>query len=242
MRRLKIPVLLTVVLCGTTVLRADDPVFSLTLRGSYTTTSKVFFNPNGSTEDLRGQYFSLDGIFGAGLEARYQLPVEGFFVTLSGEYFSKIREQDQILGFAGSGERFPVVDGFDFVPIEFGLHTYIPLGTETARLSMGGGLGVYIGKRVLRVAGVDAVAQNSAVGVGIHISSGFEYRVYPGILLRGEMKFRDPELKTVNKYTKQSADLDGDGSPDLVFPPNEVPGRINIDGFTFSAGVVVELF
>jgi len=239
MRRLRVLALFTVVLFGTTVLQADDNIFSVILRGSYTTSSKVFFNPNASTEELRGQFFQLDGITGWGAEVRYRFPGETFFLTLSADYFSKTREQDQIIGFVGPERRFPVADGFTLIPVELGVYTYIPLGSETMRLSMGGGLGVYYGKRILRVAEVDAVMQNSPINLGIHISSGVEYQVYPGILLRGDMKFRDPELKTVNRYTQDRTTYDG---VDLAFPRNDISGRVNINGLTFSFGVVVELF
>jgi len=238
MRRLWTTAMLAVVLSGTTALQAGDKNLSAILRGNYTTSSKIFFSPNAATEELRNQYFELEGVLGFGVELRYQWPGESFFFTLSADYLSKVREQEQFVAFAGPQTRYPVVDGFFLIPVEFGVHTYIPLGSETVRFSMGGGVSVYYGERIFRVADVDVAMQNRPIGVGIHIASGFEYRLVSGILLRGDMKFRDPELKTVSRYTQAETTYDGNR---LSFPLNDISGRINVNGMTFSLGVVVEI-
>jgi len=222
----------------TTTLSAGEKNLSAILRGNYTTTSKVFFSPNAATQEQRGQYFELEGIAGGGVELRYHWPGESFFLSFSIDYLTKSREQLQPVVFAPQ-RRVPVTEGLRLIPVELGVHTFIPLGSETMRLSMGGGISAYAGERILRVARVDAAMQNKPLKVGIHIASGFEYQVYSGLWLRGDMKFRDPELRTASRFTQSEAEYEGLIIP---LPQGELSSRINVDGLAFSLGVVVELF
>ncbi len=228
-----------VILEGTTTARAGDKNLTVILRGNYTTSSKIFFNPDAVNQEQRSQYFQLDGVSGGGIELRYRWPAESFFLSLSVDYLSKKRDQQELVGFAGSSRLLPVTEGFYLLPVEFGVHTYIPLGLESLRMSMGGGIGAYYGAYVLRVAGVDAAMQNNPVKLGIHIVSGFEYQVLSGMWLRGDMRFRAPELKTISRYTQERAQYDG---IDITFPRSDISTKISVDGMTFSLGVVVELF
>ncbi|MGH2567888.1 MAG: hypothetical protein ACRDGA_06075 [Bacteroidota bacterium] len=225
-------------LLPTTTLSAGEKSFSAILRGNYTTTSKVFFAPNAPSQEQRGQYFELEGITGAGAELRYHWPGESFFLSLSVDYLVKSREQRQPVAYAPQ-YRVPVVEGLRLVPVELGVHTFIPLGSETMRLSMGGGISAYYGERILRVAHVEAAMQNKPMKVGIHIASGFEYRIIPGLWLRGDMKFRDPELRTASRFTQSEVEYEGIVVP---LPQNELSSRINVDGLAFSLGVVIEVW
>ena len=221
-----------------TAAHAGDKNLSLILRGNYTTSSKLFINPDAPSEDQRSQYAQFDGVTGGGVELRYHWFAENLFFTLSIDYLTKRQQQDQLVAFAGTSNRVPVSDGFYCIPVELGVHTYIPLGSDLIRMSMGGGVGAYYGSRVLRVADVEAARQNSPLKIGIHIVSGFEYRVLPGLWLRGDMRFRDPELKTVNHFTQQSTEYN---NVTVTFPRSDFSSKINLDGLTFSVGIMVEL-
>lgn len=227
-----------VVLEGTTA-RAGDKNLSVILRGNYTTTSKIFFNPDAVSEEQRSQYFELEGVAGGGVELRCRWPGENFFLSLSVDYLSKVREEQQLIAFAGSSRRLPVSEGFYLIPVELAVHAYIPLGSESLRMSMGGGIGAYYGARMLRVADVDAAMQNHPVKFGIHVVSGFEYQVLFGVWLRGDMRFRDPELKTISRFTQEQTVYNGSV---VTFPRSDLSSKINVDGMTFSLGVMVELF
>jgi hypothetical protein len=229
---------LCVLLLTASSLHAGEKNVAAILRGTYTTTSKTFFNPDAAAEEQRSQYVQLDGIIGGGIELRYRFPGENVFLTLSVDDLSKVQERLQLVAFAPS-RRLPVTEGVRLIPVELGLHTFIPLGSETMRLSMGGGIGAYFGERVLRVAGVDAETRNRPMHIGIHIASGFEYLLLSGVWVRGDMKFRDPELRTVSRFTQEQTQYE---SVLIVFPQNEFSSRINVNGMAFSLGVVVELF
>lgn len=218
-------------------LHASDKNLSFILRGTYTTSSRIFGNPDASTEEQRAQFSQLDGITGGGITLRYRWPGEQFFFTLSVDFLSQVQERNQFLSFSPS-RRLPVTEGLRLVPVEIGMHTYIPIGSESMRFSMGGGIGMYAGERILRVAGVEAAMQNNPVRFGIHVSSGIEYRVLPGVWLHGEMKFRDPEFRAVSRFTQERTVFEG---TTITFPQNEFSSRVNVNGMAFSFGVAVEL-
>ncbi len=238
MKRFWIIVASNAVVLSTTTVSAGDKLFTAILRGNYTTSSKIFFSPDAPTAEQRAQFVQLEGIAGGGLELRYHWPGESFFFSLSVDYLSKSHEQMQEVAFAPL-LRVPLTEGFHLIPVELGLHTFIPLGSENMRLSMGGGIGAYYGGRILRVAGVDAAMQNKPVKIGIHIASGFEYQVLPGIWVRGDMRFRDPELRTVNHFSEERT-LYNDA--EILFPRGNLTSRIDVNGMTFSLGMVVEFW
>jgi hypothetical protein len=213
--------------------------FSVAALGGYTTTSKVFYNPDSPSSDIRSQYTSVDNIYGGGLELRVGRSDYSFFLALKVEYLSKLQDQIQPVAYAGPPIPAPVKDGFRLIPVELGVNMYIPLGTELARLSMGGGIGAYYGKRILSVAGVDAPQVNDPVGIGIHVESSFDYRVLRGVAVRGEMRFRDPEVTTENQFQEKSAVYNGKTIP---FPTSPFRTRINVNGLMFGLGIVVDLF
>ena len=49
---------------------AGERPFTVELRGSYTTTSKVFFNPDAASAFERNRFFEVDDIFGFGVDIR----------------------------------------------------------------------------------------------------------------------------------------------------------------------------
>lgn len=218
-------------------LHANEKNLTLILRGTYTTSSRIFLNPDASTEEQRAQFSQLDGITGGGIELRYRWPGEQFFFTLSVDLLSQSQERNQFLSFSPS-RRLPVTEGLRLMPVELGMHTYIPLGSETIRFSMGGGIGMYTGERLLRVAGVEAAMQNNPIRFGIHVSSGVEYRLLSGMWLRGEMKFRDPEFRAISRFTQERTVFEG---TTITFPQNEFSSRVNVNGMVFSFGIAVEL-
>ncbi len=211
---------------------------SVAAKANYTTTSRVFNNPDSPSNDLRSQYVALDNVYGAGVELRFKRPDDNFFISLSVEYLSKHQDQVQSVAFVGPPRRAPVIDGFRLIPVEIGANVFIPLGSEKVQISMGGGVGLYYGTRILSVAGVDAPQQNKPVGYGIHVESSFDYRVIPRVAVRGEMRFRDPEVITENRFNKPVVVYNGSNIP---LPADAFRTRINVNGLSFGLGVVLDI-
>lgn len=212
---------------------------SIVARGNYITSSKLFFNPDAATDDLRSQYITVDDMFGGGLEVRVRVQDANVFLTLSADYVSKIRDESQLLVIGGSLRRLPATEGVRFIPMEFGINTYVPVGSNDIKLTMGGGVGAYYAIRTLTVAGVGVRISNTPIGYGIHVSTGVEYRLNPIIAFRMEMKFRDPEVVNESSFEQESTNYDGSV---IVFPQNPFRTKIQVDGLSLSLGVMVEIF
>ena len=135
--------------------------------------------------------------------------------------------------------RVPTEEGYLVVPVELGMQVYIPVGSRSWRLSMGGGIGGYYSERIFSIAGARAVPVGSRMGFGIHVAINTEYRFTPGIAVTASMKFRDPEIDVNNRFTSSSVIYN---NVPLPLPQNDIHSRVNIDGLTLGLGVLVEIF
>jgi hypothetical protein len=239
MRRVFPSIIAILVLAGILPAQTNERILSVAFRGTYTTSSKVFDNPDAASTDMRGQYVALDNIYGTGVELRVNIPGHSVALSIAAEYLFKQDESGQLVGFTTPPRRLTVREGFRLIPIELGAQIPLPVGFETVRLSIGGGIGVYFGSRILDVAGAEAVQQNKPVSYGIHVETNFDYQIIPRLYARVEMRFRDPEFTTESKFEKQVTQANGV----LVFLPQEpFRARINVNGLTFGAGLVFDLF
>ncbi len=229
---------LLVLLCQISAV-AQEHQFSFTLRGGYTTTSKIFSNPDAPDPELRGQYTGIDNIYAPGFEIRWLIPGQPVAITLEAEYISKSQEEIQLVGFVNPPRAVPVKEGVRLVPIELGGLILVPLGSDRVRLTMGGGLGMYIGQRSLMVAGVEATQQNKPVSYGIHVESSFDYRITPKLFARLDMRFRDPEYTTESRFQREATQY---GGVLVILPHDPFRAKININGLNFGLGVGIEMF
>lgn len=239
MRRSILSIAAIVMLLGQFSARSQEHLLSFTLRGGYTTTSKVFYNPDSPSPNLRGQYNSIDNLYGLGFELRWVIPNYSAGLTLAAEYLSKSDEKTQLVGFTNPLRAIPVKEGFRLIPIEIGALIFVPLGSDRVRLSMGGGLGAYIGTRYLTIAGVEAAQQNKSVSYGIHVETSFDYRISPKLFARAEMRFRDPEFTTESQFSQEATQS---GGVLVLLPRDPFRARINVNGMNFGVGFGIELF
>jgi len=105
---------------------ASDKRFSIALKGSLTTGSQLFPNPNSSDVFQRAQFFSLKDIWGYGIEARYRFPETDLAIGLSADYL-RIVESSSV---RRSGFQIPVDDGYRVIPVELTGYFLIPLSGE----------------------------------------------------------------------------------------------------------------
>lgn len=218
---------------------AQEHQFSLTLRGGYTTTSKIFYNPDSPSPDLRGQYTGIDNIYAPGIELRWMIPGYSIAISIAAEYITKYDEEIQLVGFLNPPRALPVKEGLRLVPIELGGLTFIPLGSDKVRLTMGGGLGMYIGQRSLTIAGVEASQQNKPISFGIHVETSFDYRITPRLFARLDMRFRDPEFTTESRFQQEATQY---GGVLVLLPRDPFRAKINVNGLNFGLGMGIELF
>ena len=208
---------------------AQENLYSVAVSSSYTTTAKLFYNPNDPSDYNRSQFSPLDDIFGFGIEVRRTF--EGSIVQIgaSVEYISK-RERFFDTNTSPFVQGY---DGFTAFPIEITGYVMIPFNSETANMYIGGGAGAYIGRRNYEYGGVASQTIAQQLGYGIHILTGFEYALRPAVVLLGELKFRDLQFESTNVFSSRAG----------FTPPYSGPftSRFSIDGMTMKVALAVRL-
>ncbi len=239
MRRSVVSIAAVLMLFGQFRAEAQEQQFSFTLRGGYTTTSKIFYNPDSPFPDLRGQFTGIDNIYAPGFELRWMIPGHPIALSFAAEYLSKFDEEVQLVGFLNPPRALPVKEGVRLIPVEVGALIFIPLGSDKVRLTMGGGLGMYIGRRFLTIAGVEATQQNQPISFGIHVETSFDYRITQGVFARLDMRFRDPEYTTESRFHQEATQY---GGVLILLPRDPFRAKINVNGLNFGLGLGFEIF
>lgn len=216
-------------------LTAGDKNFSIALKGSLTTGSQLFPNPNSTSAVQRAEFFSLKSIWGYGVEVRYRFPETDLAVGISADYLRITEPQNPISG--PNGMRAPVQDGYRVIPLEVTGYFIIPISGETFGVYMGGGAGTYFGRRIYRIGNTEARTVDAGNGFGIHVLSGISWRLADFISLNAEMKFRDLQFNSTNQFSS-SPILYGSLPVQVSTQPFE--SRVHTDGMIFQFGAVID--
>ncbi len=126
-----------------------------------------------------------------------------------------------------------VKDGFELIPIELSIFYFLPFSTEDFKFFMGGGIGVYTGKRTREFGTAKFIDVNSDLGYGIQVGVGMDYMILNNISVRGELRFRDPDFRITNKYDTNIVVYEG---RTFTINQSEIPSKLNLDGITFRLG------
>jgi opacity protein-like surface antigen len=216
--------------------RADAGEFSIAPAGSYTTSTRFLYDvglPDFSSSD---RYFSLN--FGLGVDIRYNLNFNDVYLGISAEEIRAIESSFNALRTNGELYFVPYQEGYIVYPIEVSGYFILPFSTDFFKVYVGGGVGEYFGERMYSVAGVTAPTINSPSGFGIHVSAGTDIRLAPFIAIRAEMKFRDPQFDSENKFEQSKVQYE-----DISIKLDQTPTttRINLNGITYCVGFVFTL-
>jgi hypothetical protein len=237
MKSLSIKILLSACLfiLGVFDVYTQDRIRTFSVKGLYTSSSRLFPSPEAADEIARSRYNSLDHIFGYGADVRYGIPslslILGFtveYLQKTGDFFTRYEIDDETF-------HVPTIDGYHIIPIELTGYFLIPVSSERFQFYIGGGAGVYLGRRMYEIGGARSESLERSIYPGIHVVSGIDYYFHRRIGIRGEMKFRDPDIETRNRFTQNSIIYNGET---FNLPDEEVPSRINVDGITFSLSLV----
>jgi len=101
---------------------------------------------------------------------------------------------------------------------------------------MGGGVGYYRGEFVRKFSEVELEVLQRKIAIGIHVSTSMDYIIHKNLSARFEMKFRNPQYTVISKYTKTEIKYQG---TTIQLPEDSFDTKIDIDGLTFSLGLVV---
>lgn len=212
--------------------------FTLTVGAGYGTASRMIPYPRVSDFDLREADVSLGSFLFPQIAVGYSFTddIEG---VLSLEYASKTSEFYGQTVDSDAGTIFiPVKDGYSFIPFELTLAYTLPFSSESFRLFIGGGGGLYFISSKREVAGIKPGSGGSKTGYGIHIVSGIDYYLNETTGVSFSMKFRDPEVEFKGEYETVNGSFNGKpvrlGSP--VF--NQ---KLSLEGTLFLLGLKVRL-
>jgi hypothetical protein len=209
---------------------AQDRSLCAIVRGNLTTGSELFPYSGSPDPVARALSFTLANFFGGGLEMRYFPPGTHLAFGLSADYLqvrSSVRP-------AGIPPGVPAEDGFRAIPVEATGYFLLPLSGSTFGVYMGGGVGVYFGRRLYSIAGVEAAAVEHGPGLGIHVLGGVELLLGGGVSLVGEMKFRDVQFRSTTVFPVAQTEYNG---VPVALPSQPQVATIHADGVVFQIGL-----
>jgi hypothetical protein len=212
---------------------AQEHPYSLGLFGTFISSSKLFHHPDDPDQIIRSQFLPLDDIFSAGFDLRRNFEQFRAQVGLSAEYISKT---EVVYIPLSSTVSIPSEDGFTAIPIELSGYFLIPLGDTKLQIYMGGGGGIYLGTRTYRLGETEAPTVERNTGYGIHVLSGVEYWLKPGLSLRSDVKFRDIQFETINRFESLTTTYLG---RTILLDQTPLQSRVSIDGMTLTLGIAV---
>ena len=203
---------------------------------NFTTSSKLFLNPNAEDPFLKDQFVPIDNITSYAIELRVSLS-ENFVLGLSGEYMTTVNNDSRfVIGGPTGSILTSIQDGFEVYPVELSAYYIMPFSTEEFHFYIGGGFGLYYGNHIRNFGDADVTTISQDIGYGIQVSTGMDYLITDFFSVRGEMKFRDPQFDMQSKYNKTEVII----NRQLYEINNDVfDSKVNINGITFGIGLVV---
>ena len=205
----------------------DGNNFTISASYSFNTTAKIFLSPDAPNVFDQNNYFGLEDIYSYSVEFRYRLS-EPIILGISAEYMKASAKGRNL-----TSRLFVVKDGYELYPVEFSAYYFLPFSTEDFKFFMGGGFGVYFGKRTREFGDIKFNDVDSDIGYGIQVSVGMEYMIFDNLSTRGEIRFRDPDFRITNKYNSDRVNYEGNF---YSVTQDEIASKINVDGITFRIG------
>lgn len=231
------PLTLVLLTIGSVIGAAQPASLPFTLRATTTVSGKAFPNPLSPSTIVRNDYVTVSDWYGVAAELLIPLTQE-FSVTTSVEVLWHLDEGNRPIALGGTLQTLPVRDGYLIVPLEVGVGIGIPISDETYRMTMSGGLCATFMNRIQEIAGVRAQNEGLPVAYGLFVGVSFEFRLMPGLFGHVSTRFRDPEANITTRYTQSTAEVDG---RTIALPTEPMTTRLNVDGLSLSAGVMVDL-
>ena len=238
MKSIKTCIILIVILAPNVFGQYADHDWGVSVNYSYTTTSKLYLFPNAIDPFLRDQHKTLEDIISYSTEVRYRVS-RRLALGLNLEYLERTSKNSVPLG-GPSGSIVAIADeGFSLVPVEFSVYYLLPFSTDVLKFHMGGGLGFYLGNHIRKIEDAEFENVSREMAYGIHVSTGMDYMIKDFLSVRGEMRFRDPQFEVESKYNKTDVRIRDNL---YALPQSNQDSKINVDGITFTIGVVFHLF
>lgn len=215
------------------IVRGQERNLTILVKGNLTTRTSLFPNLNSPDPTERAESLDFTDFLGTGVEIKYLFPNASLAVGISTDYL-RFRESKAIP--VSFRTLVPSEDGYVAVPVEATGYFIIPASGQTVKVFIGGGLGVYFGRREYSLAGVDAPVVTTRPGFGIHVLAGVGYRLTDWFELTGEMKFRDLQFHSTNAFPVSRVPYQGS-----LISVSQTPfeSSVQTDGIVFQFGVGV---
>jgi hypothetical protein len=210
-------------------IRAQDRTLALIARGHFTTGSELFPASDSPDPVERARSYPIDGILGGGLEVRYFPPGTSLAFGLSADYL----RADSDVRISGIPASVPAEDGFRVIPVELTGYFLLPLSSTSFGVYMGGGLGAYFGRRIFRIADVEARPLDGGNGFGIHVLGGVQMQLSGALSLLAEMKFRDVQFQSTTAFPVASVSYRG---IPVTLDRARMSSTVHVDGIVFQIG------
>jgi outer membrane protein W len=210
--------------------QSDNKKLAVSAGWNYTTTSKLYLQPNSPDLVLKNTYQSMDDIFNYSAELRYQ-----FWESVSAGIGSEfVRSKSVNSSYNLAGTKAVLTEGYELIPLELTFYYQLPISTERFKFFMGGGAGIYFGKHIREIGDAKFEAVKMNPGYGIHVLTGMDFFINDYLSVRAQMRFRDPEFKMESRYNKRTVDINGRS---IALATQAISSKVNVDGITFSFGV-----
>jgi len=188
--------------------------------------AQIFVSPQSPDPVERQRTTNIGSAVAYGASYRYRL-YPSVTLQLHGEFVHERSEKNDPVGTR-------IINGYDVWLTELSGMFTLPFSTERFSMYVGGGAGVYVGRRSYAVANISSETVSSIPAFGIHILVGAEYYILPKIGLRADVIFRDPQMSVENRFPQESVLSHGvryslDTEPFL--------SHVNLNGNVYSLGI-----
>ena len=203
----------------------------------FNTSARIYPASRDADPSINSTYNSLGGFLSPGADVRIALGRSNF-VGITTQVMRTSQTLYNIYGYNGADTYVgvPVNDGLSLWLLELNGYFNIPILGERWNVYLGGGPGLYLGKRDLRIGNSEATTPTVFTG-GIQVAVGLTFKLTSDLGIRTEMKFRSPDFNTTSSFNSTSTIYDGL----RVSLPNTQYGKVNLDGDDFTLGIFWEL-
>jgi hypothetical protein len=188
--------------------------------------SRIFVSPQSPDPVERQTTTNLGSTASYGASYRYRLN-HSVTLQLHGEY---VHERSETPDLAGTH----IKNGYDIWLMEVSGMFSLPFSSDRFTMYVGGGTGLYVGRRSYAVAEAASETVSSLPAFGIHILVGAEYMFLPQVGVRADVVFRDPQISVENRFRQSSVRSNG-----VEYPLSKNPflSHVNLNGNVYSLGI-----
>ncbi|MCX7878943.1 MAG: hypothetical protein N2510_09955 [Ignavibacteria bacterium] len=210
--------------------------FSLTIFGTRISSAELQNNISSPIAFIRDASIELRGGYGYGAELEFNPKIldEDISVYISSEFLYVNDDelifrlqQDSITLAVGMSEKF------NMYPVEAGLKWKLPLNLQRFKLYIGGGAGIYPGKRQRRLGYLYSDKISSKPGFSLNILTGVDFNIKPNISLNLELKFREGYFESQDRFNTDIINVRGYD----FFIENPFNSRLLASGVRISLGL-----